>query len=469
MRYNPNVMMTDDGGGVPNNPTLTPAQMQAATRKLGAGQPLTDAEKIALGIPVSVSAAATVSEVLSGPVGEDDPRYYTVKVGSTGKTSAQLAAFENATNTATVINENATGVTATVDQVTGKVTTTKKATPTPKPVVTSTYVPPQNVVNNVTDPAVLALIQSLNSQIASLTSANNSAAALAAAEKKAAAETTRRNAIEVLTERFQRYGLGSLVNKIKELAVDGATEATITLGLQETEEYKTRFKGLLALQGRGNTDVRNEAEYLNLETEYRAAFRDAGLRNYLGTDGSQSEYDSIADLVGKYSVSVDEVKSRIGDAQRVVADTPQEVRDSLQKFYNIDPLTLVEYSLDPARTQNKINSLANAAIVGGYAARGGLNIDVTGAEFIGDLAGDSDIALQPLNTEVQRGAALRDATKRLADIEKSELSDTESLTASMGADAKAQKKVQGLQSRERARFSGSGAFNSSALKSGKKV
>ena len=65
MRYNPN-LMTVDGGGMPNNPTLTPAQMQAATRKLGAGQPLTDAEKIALGVPVSVSA--TVSEVLSGPV-----------------------------------------------------------------------------------------------------------------------------------------------------------------------------------------------------------------------------------------------------------------------------------------------------------------------------------------------------------------------------------------------------------------
>ena len=184
MRYNPNAMMIDGGGAIPNNPTLTPAQMQAAVRKLGAGQPLTDAEKIALGVPVSVSAAATVSEVLSGPVGEDDPRYYTVKVGSTGKTSAQLAAFENATNTAKVINENAAGVTSTVDPVTGKVITTKKAEPTPTPVVTSTYVPPQNVINNVTDPAVLSLIQSLQSQIANLTSANNSAAALAAAEKK---------------------------------------------------------------------------------------------------------------------------------------------------------------------------------------------------------------------------------------------------------------------------------------------
>lgn len=298
------------------------------------------------------------------------------------------------------------------------------------------------------------------------TSAEDTYYANKAADDKLEKQTSAREYLRTL---LTQYNMGSLAGQIEALIQESTNQDFLAEKVRQTNEYKTRFKGLLALQSRGNTDVRNEAEYLNLETEYRSAFKEAGLRNYLGTDGSQSEYDSIADLVGKYSVSVEEVKSRIGDAQRVVADTPQEVRDSLQKFYNIDPLTLVEYSLDPARTQNKINSLANAAIVGGYAARAGLNIDVTGAEFIGDLAGESDIALQPLNTEVQRGAILRDATKRLADIEKSELSDTESLTASMGVDAKAQKKVEGLQSRERARFSGSSAFSSGALGGGSKV
>jgi hypothetical protein len=364
MRYNPNVMMTDDGGGVPNNPTLTPAQMQAATRKLGAGQPLTDAEKIALGIPVSVSAAATVSEVLSGPVGEDDPRYYTVKVGSTGKTSAQLAAFENATNTATVINENATGVTATVDQVTGKVTTTKKATPTPKPVVTSTYVPPQNVVNNVTDPAVLALIQSLNSQIASLTSANNSAAALAAAEKKAAAETTRRNAIEVLTERFQRYGLGSLVNKIKELAVDGATEATITLGLQETEEYKTRFKANQARIAKG-LQVLSPGEYLNVEDGYRQVLRAYGLKQF-DTDDYVSQF--IAN-----DVSAAEISNRVVTAVQRIQNADPAITKQLRDYYGIGQNDLVAYVLDPQQQFQKIERQVAASEIGVAAARQGLN------------------------------------------------------------------------------------------------
>ena len=288
----------------------------------------------------------------------------------------------------------------------------------------------------------------------------------AAAAEKLEKQTSARAFLNTL---LTQYNMGSLAGQVEAMIQDSTNQDYLAEKIRQTGEYKTRFKGLVALQARGNTDVRNEAEYLNLETEYRSAFNEAGLRDYLGTDGSQGEYDSIAELVGDYSVSVEEVRSRIGDAQRVVADTPQEVRDSLQQYYNIDPLTMVEYTLDPARSQNKINSIANAAIVGGYASRAGLNLDVTGSEFVGDLAGDTDIDLEPLNLNVQKGAALRDATKRLAQIEKSDLSDTESLTASMGADATAQKKVRGLQSRERARFSGSSAFDTKSLTNIKKI
>ena len=47
---------------------------------------------------------------------------------------------------------------------------------------------------------------------------------------------------QMLADRFQKYNLTSLAPKIKELAINGANEATIMLELQETEEYKQRFK-----------------------------------------------------------------------------------------------------------------------------------------------------------------------------------------------------------------------------------
>ena len=285
-------------------------------------------------------------------------------------------------------------------------------------------------------------------------------------ENKAASELLEKqtSARSYLKTLLTQYNMQSLAGQIEGLILQSTNQDFLAEKVRETNEYKARFKGLVALQSRGNTDVRNEAEYLNLETQYRSAFNQAGLRDYLGADGSQGEYDSIAELVGDYSVSVEEVKSRIGDAQRVVADTPQEVRDSLQRFYNIDATSLVEYALDPVRAQNKINTLANAAIVGGYGEMADLDIEVGAAESISALAGDEDINLEALNRQLVAGSEVRDATSRLANIDRMELSDSEALLASMDADATAKKKVKGLQSRERARFGGSSGFNKESLK-----
>jgi hypothetical protein len=452
MRYNPNVMMTDGGGATPNNPTLTPAQMQAATRKLGAGQPLTDAEKLALGVPVNVPTA-TVTEVLSGPVGIDDPRYYTVKVGSTGKTSAQLAAFENATNTAKVINENAPNYKSTVDPLTGQVTTVKTTTPTPTPVVTSTYVPPQTVINNVTDPAVLALIQSLQSQIASLSNANKTAADLAAAEKKAAAETTRRNAIEVLTERFQRYGLGSLVNKIKELAIDGATEATITLGLQETEEYKTRFKANQDRIKKGLA-VLNPGEYLAVEDGYRQVLRAYGLKQF-DTDEYVSQFISN-------DVSAAELSNRVVTAVQRVQNADPAVQQQLRQYYGIGQEDLVAYVLDPNQQFQKIQRQVAASEIGVAAGRQGLAAGVSVAE---------QLAAQGVTeAEAKKGYAtiadILPTAEKLSDIYGTTLEgygQSEAEQEVFNSLASAQRKRQKLTAREIATFSGAAGTNKTSL------
>ena len=136
----------------------------------------------------------------------------------------------------------------------------------------------------------------------------------------------------------------------------------------------------------------------------------------------------------------------------------------MQRFYNIDATSLVEYTLDPVRNQNKINTLANAAIVGGFGEIAGLDLDVAAAESVSSLANNQDINMNALNRDLVKGVEVRDATSRLANIDRMELSDSEALLASMESDAKAQKKVKGMQSRERARFGGSSGFNKDSLK-----
>jgi hypothetical protein len=269
----------------------------------------------------------------------------------------------------------------------------------------------------------------------------------------------------ILQDALRMYGLEGLVGDLDRIIKDSGNSASVAMNqIRQTEAYRDRFKGLLGLQQRGITDVTNEAEYIQLESNYRQVFREAGIQNFLGDAGSKPERDAIAKIVGDFSLSVNEVRDRVSDAQRVVADTPQEVRDSLQRFYNVDPATLTAYVLDPSRTSSEINRRANAAIVGGYAQRQGLDFGAGISERIGSLfAGEGDLQGTQAEPQLTTIAEAARGTKRLAQIEQSALSDEDVALSTLDLDATAKQRVEGLKSRERARFGGSGAFTSTAL------
>jgi hypothetical protein len=290
------------------------------------------------------------------------------------------------------------------------------------------------------------------------------------AERVAVREANRQGARAFLRGLLEQYGLGSLAGEVERLVGDTTNELVIAQRLRETQQYRDRFKGLLGLQQRGIPDIRNEAEYLNLESQYRQVFREAGLRDYLGTSGTQAEYDSIARLVSDFSLSVNEVRDRVTDAQRVVAETPQEVRDSLQRFYNIDPATLTQYVLDPQRTTSEIQRRANAAIVGGYAARAGLDLGAGVSERIGEfLGGERDIRGTQIEPQLTEIADIQRSTQRLAEIEQGELSAETSALAALDLDREARERVRTLQSRERARFSGRAGITTGSLSAGPSI
>ena len=285
-----------------------------------------------------------------------------------------------------------------------------------------------------------------------------------------AREQARQGARAFLRGLLETYGLGSLAGEVERLVGETTNELVIAQRLRETQQYKDRFKGLLGLQQRGITDVRNEAEYLELESDYRRVFREAGLRDYLGTAGTQPEYDAIAKIVSDFSLSVNEVRDRVTDAQRVVADTPQEVRDSLQRFYGIDPSLLTQYVLDPTRTTGEIQRRANAAIIGGYAQRAGLEFGAGISERIGEfLGGERDITGTQVEPQLTEIADIQRTTQRLAEIEQGTLSAETSALAALDLDREARERVRTLQSRERARFSGRSGITTGTLSAGPSI
>ena len=291
-----------------------------------------------------------------------------------------------------------------------------------------------------------------------------------AAELASLRTQKRESAKSFLRNLLSQYGLGSLADSVDSIVQENTSEEVIAERLRQTDAYKTRFKGLTQLRAKGVTDVASEGEYLRLETDYRQVFREAGVSNFLGEAGTQTEFDAIAKLVGDFSLSVNEVRDRVSDAQRIVAQTPQEVRDSFQRYYNVDPATLTAYVLDPTSTASEINRRANAAMIGGLGMQRGLEFGAGAAERIGSfLGGEGDLTSTQAEPQLAEIADVQRATGRLAELERGTLTAEETAFAQLDLDTGAKEKVKGLQSRERARFGGTSAFSSTALGGGTKI
>ena len=426
-----------DGDSTPK-PLLTAAQAQAAVRKVSSGQTLSAVEREYLGLPAApkpaspynwnegqaeldtlAAEARTAADAARAAAAEALARAAADKAAAdaaaaAAKTEAELAAARAAQEAAAEAARRAAALNAAN----------------------------ANLGNN-------ASIKALQDQIAALTKQLSSSATA----DKTAAETTRRNAIEVLTERFQRYGLGSLVNKIKDLAIDGATEATITLGLQETEEYKTRFKANQARIAKGLA-VLNPAEYLNVEDGYRQVLRAYGLKQF-DTDDYVSQF--IAN-----DVSATELSNRVVTAVQRVQNADPAISQQLRDYYGIGQADLVAYVLDPNQQFQKIERQVAASEIGVAAARQGLKAGVSVSE---------QLAAQGVTqAEAQKGYAtiadILPTAEKLSDIYGTTLEgygQTEAEQEVFNSLASAQRKRQKLTQREIAAFSGAAGTNKTSL------
>jgi hypothetical protein len=378
--------------------------------------------------------------------------YYAKKVGTTGKTQAQLDAATNAAETAKLIG-------GTIDPKTGYVVPKS----TPKPVVSVVPVAPVAPVAPVTlvapsaplgtDPALLSLIASLQKQISDLGNSNAAAANLAALEKAKEIERNRESATAVLTSRFAQYGLTGLANKIKELAIDGASEATITLQLQETNEYKQRFKANDA-RIKNNLKVLSPSEYLNVEDGYRQVLRAYGLKQF-----DNDAY--VQQFIGN-DMSPTEFSNRVVTAVQRVQNADPAIINQLRSYYGIGNADLVAYVLDPEQQFQKIERQVAASEIGVAAARQGLSAGVSVAE---------QLAAQGVTeAQAQKGystiADILPTAEKLSSIYGSTMDTYNQSTAEQevfNGLASAQRKRTALSAREIANFSGSSGLSKSAL------
>lgn len=253
---------------------------------------------------------------------------------------------------------------------------------------------------------------------------------------------TERDAYMAIKALFSTYGLDSLADKIYDYVKNGYSADTVSILLQDTTEYKTRFAGNEARKQAG-LPVLSPAEYLATEASYRQIMQEAGL--------PPGFYDSPSDFSGWLgkNISPKEIQDRVNLATQATILANPDYRKALNQM-GIDNGQITAYFLDTNRALPYIQKAAATAQIGAEALSQNLMFDVGFAE---------DLATRGISAEQARAgysqiASELDTMRALGAQYGEDWNQRSSEQAAFGTNAEASKQKGRLLSRERGAFSG---------------
>lgn len=167
------------------------------------------------------------------------------------------------------------------------------------------------------------------------------------------------DALQILTDTFNAYGLSSLVPTIKGFMTGNVGAGEATLLLKQTPEYQARFAGNTTRVAAG-LNALSETEYLALENQYTDLMKQYGVTNL-------ANKTQFANLIGG-DVSASELNSRLDLAVNNVQNADPQVLATLKSYYpTVSNSDLVSYFLAPGETLPKLQQQTLAAQIGTYA------------------------------------------------------------------------------------------------------
>jgi hypothetical protein len=271
----------------------------------------------------------------------------------------------------------------------------------------------------------------------------------------------RTSAYDLLRNEFGQYGMGKLVEDVKEFIMAGVSPSEFTLRLRETGAYKERFK---ANEGRIKAGLAavSEAEYIGLEDQYQNIMRNYGLPASYYTKGDYGVQVGFQKFI-ESDVSATELEDRIMTAQQRVMNSNPEVLASLKSFYpDITNGDILAYTLDPKNALDAIKRKVTAAEIGGAATQAGIKTGMTRAEELGAAGITKAQAQQGFETVAggaPRGGQLASIYGQDPYTQATAETEVFGLAGKTEA-AKQRKKITGL---EKATFSGQSGATSTAL------
>lgn len=252
-----------------------------------------------------------------------------------------------------------------------KATPAKATTPVKTPAKTPVKTPTKTTVTTDTETNTGNDSTDVNTGNEELLAALAADAAARQAASLAAAQAERVSAFNILKDEFTKFGLGSLVDGIKNLLVDGTPASEFALKLRETPEYKARFAANDARIAAGLTAL-SPAEYVGLEDQYQNIMRNYGLPATYYTKDTTGKQAGFEKFIAN-DVSASELEDRIATAQQRVVNSNPEVLQALKQFYpDISNADILAYALDPQNALTNIKRKVTAAEIGGAAIAQGL-------------------------------------------------------------------------------------------------
>lgn len=284
------------------------------------------------------------------------------------------------------------------------------------------------------------------------------AADLAAASEAAAVKSQRLSAWAVLKAEFDKYGLGTLADAVKEMIINGTPSAQATMILRERPEYKARFAGNEARRKAG-LNVYDEGTYLDLENTMAEIFTAYGQKSLMGSTREQQQA-TFAKYIGG-TIAPTELKRRMDIASGLSKSDNNTIKAIKELYPMINDGDIFAYFLKPEETLPKLEAKAQAASIGGAFLAQGLKINTASMEEYAALG----ISREQAQLGAAQIASVLPRAAQLRAYENGTYTQQQAEDVYLRQSATAKKELEDLAKLETGRMSGASGTSKVSLKS----
>lgn len=259
-----------------------------------------------------------------------------------------------------------------------------------------------------------------------------------------------RDAASALISMFEQYDLGSLASTIVRYLKQDWGDDAIYSALQETREWKQRFRGN-ELRQKAGLPVLPPSEYIATERAYRQALQASGMPR-----GMWDKQNDFHEFIAK-DISPTEIAERATFAKEAALSVDGEQRKALARRYGIGVGDLAAYFLNPSKALPELQKKYDVAMLEAERTRAGFNSRSASASALysagitPEQAREGYSAIARARPDLNRLANLKGASEGVGLVD---LEHEAFLGGKRGAQSA--RKQGRLRSQERARFSGSG-------------